>query len=379
MTKNSWLALGFVALVVVLVLLLPAVGWYSRIQDEGSNLTKRRTVNFIGSSISCADNAGQLRTDCTLTGGSSSGYDTIWNQGTPVASAASSTVLDCQGTLITCSQFGTTSTRLTITNPTPQPTPTVVYGFDLFRALTPAPCLTTGLCTSINITNPAAIFDCNPSGLIAGRANCNALVTAVPTATPQPTPTIYPTPTLVPTATPIPAVNTATPIPTPTPGRFDEFPLAVITANHTTTTNGFETIDSNGSAPNLGFTLAGGSDYYFRFTIGFTTSATANGVAFSIDGPAAASMIYRVSLQTTANGTQGTDVFSDRVEVNELTGAATTSLPQTTQMIAIIEGHIWKSGGLTGTLNAAVKSENASPSSISVTNSGTSGWLIRTV
>lgn len=50
---------------------LGAAGGYDTIQDEGSSLTQRTTLNFIGSSITCADNAGKSRTDCTLTGGGS--------------------------------------------------------------------------------------------------------------------------------------------------------------------------------------------------------------------------------------------------------------------------------------------------------------------
>jgi hypothetical protein len=38
---------------------------YNRIQEEGSNLTQRAILNFVGTSVTCADNAGQTRTDCT--------------------------------------------------------------------------------------------------------------------------------------------------------------------------------------------------------------------------------------------------------------------------------------------------------------------------
>ncbi|MCB1008456.1 MAG: hypothetical protein KDB94_06135, partial [Acidobacteria bacterium] len=42
---------------------------YDEIQDEATPLTKRAKVNFTGSGVSCADNAGSTRTDCTFTGG----------------------------------------------------------------------------------------------------------------------------------------------------------------------------------------------------------------------------------------------------------------------------------------------------------------------
>lgn len=39
---------------------------YSTVQDEGSDLTQRSKLNFIGSNIACVDNSGSSRTDCTL-------------------------------------------------------------------------------------------------------------------------------------------------------------------------------------------------------------------------------------------------------------------------------------------------------------------------
>ena len=42
-------------------------GGYVTILDEGSPLTARTAVNFIGTPITCVDNAGATRTDCTVT------------------------------------------------------------------------------------------------------------------------------------------------------------------------------------------------------------------------------------------------------------------------------------------------------------------------
>lgn len=47
-----------------------AGSFYATVQEEGTPLTQRPTINFIGSSITCVDNAGNTRTDCTITGGS---------------------------------------------------------------------------------------------------------------------------------------------------------------------------------------------------------------------------------------------------------------------------------------------------------------------
>lgn len=46
-----------------------ATSAYATVQDEGVALTQRPTVNFIGSAITCVDNSGATRTDCTVTGG----------------------------------------------------------------------------------------------------------------------------------------------------------------------------------------------------------------------------------------------------------------------------------------------------------------------
>jgi len=48
---------------------------YDTIQDEASALTKRAILNFIGAGVTCVDNAGSTRTDCTIPGGVSSWSD----------------------------------------------------------------------------------------------------------------------------------------------------------------------------------------------------------------------------------------------------------------------------------------------------------------
>lgn len=47
-------------------------GGYATVQDEASNLTQRTTLNFTGTGVSCADNAGSSRTDCTINSGAAS-------------------------------------------------------------------------------------------------------------------------------------------------------------------------------------------------------------------------------------------------------------------------------------------------------------------
>lgn len=89
-------------------------GGYATIQDEASNLTQRTIVNFTGAGVSCVDNAGNTRTDCTISGGGSSqvvlplpgGATNYWNypsSGTFVAGSgiSVSTITASSTTLIT--------------------------------------------------------------------------------------------------------------------------------------------------------------------------------------------------------------------------------------------------------------------------------------
>lgn len=64
----------------------PALPGYNTVQDEGSALTQRVIINFIGTGVSCADNSGSLRTDCTI---SSTGITGSVSSGTfPVGTGA---------------------------------------------------------------------------------------------------------------------------------------------------------------------------------------------------------------------------------------------------------------------------------------------------
>lgn len=45
---------------------------YATVQDEATPLTQRATLNFTGAGVTCADNAGSTRTDCTIPGASTS-------------------------------------------------------------------------------------------------------------------------------------------------------------------------------------------------------------------------------------------------------------------------------------------------------------------
>ena len=52
---------------------------YSTVQDEGVALTQRSAINFTGAGVTCADNAGSTRTDCTIPGGSGGTFATTYS------------------------------------------------------------------------------------------------------------------------------------------------------------------------------------------------------------------------------------------------------------------------------------------------------------
>ena len=56
-----------------------AAAYYQTVEQSGSALTQRPTLNFTGSGVSCVDNSGATRTDCTISGGGSSGYTPFAN------------------------------------------------------------------------------------------------------------------------------------------------------------------------------------------------------------------------------------------------------------------------------------------------------------
>jgi hypothetical protein len=60
---------------------------YSNIFDDGTGpVTQRNDINFVGAGVVVTDDAGNQATLVTIPGGGGSGYDTIEDEGTPVAS-----------------------------------------------------------------------------------------------------------------------------------------------------------------------------------------------------------------------------------------------------------------------------------------------------
>jgi hypothetical protein len=85
-----------------------ADGQPRQVQEEGADLTVRDKVNFIGAGITCADNAGQARTDCTVAAGSGDVVGPASSTAAAVAAFSSTTgkALQNTGVLITTASGG---------------------------------------------------------------------------------------------------------------------------------------------------------------------------------------------------------------------------------------------------------------------------------
>lgn len=94
----------------ILSLTNPAVG-YDQIQEEGSNLAKRRTLNVIGSAFTATDNPGNSRTDLTadadLNALASNVTNGFWAAGTNIARTLTGTA----------NEIGVTNGNGTVGNP----------------------------------------------------------------------------------------------------------------------------------------------------------------------------------------------------------------------------------------------------------------------
>lgn len=78
---------------------------YNTIQDEGSALTQRAIVNFIGSGITCVDD-GSSKTNCTVSTGAASAYDQLQEEGVNITQRST---IDFVGSGFTISDTGSKS------------------------------------------------------------------------------------------------------------------------------------------------------------------------------------------------------------------------------------------------------------------------------
>ncbi len=83
---------------------------YQTIKDEGSSLTQRTILNFTGAGVSCVDNAGATRTDCTISSGGSTGNWTFTGDAADDTGAAVLTIGATTATGVTLSRTAGTIT-----------------------------------------------------------------------------------------------------------------------------------------------------------------------------------------------------------------------------------------------------------------------------
>jgi hypothetical protein len=88
-----------------------AGGGYTTIKDETTTLTARSTLAFLGSGVSCGDNAGQ--TECTITSGGGGITGSLTSGRIPVASGAS-TVVDTANFTFDTTNFRLLAQNLTV-------------------------------------------------------------------------------------------------------------------------------------------------------------------------------------------------------------------------------------------------------------------------
>ena len=93
---------------------------YDTVIDDSGTLTQRRKVFFTGAGVTCVDNGGSAQTDCTITGSAVSAYDTVQEEG---SSLTQRTTINFIGSYITCID-NASKTECTIVTPTPRPTDT---------------------------------------------------------------------------------------------------------------------------------------------------------------------------------------------------------------------------------------------------------------
>ncbi len=86
---------------------------YNSILDEAAALAARNTVNFTGAGVTCTDDAGNLRTNCAISGTAGPAYATVQEEGAALAQRAS---LNFIGTAVTCvDNAGAARTDCTVT------------------------------------------------------------------------------------------------------------------------------------------------------------------------------------------------------------------------------------------------------------------------
>lgn len=90
---------------------------YATVQDEATPLTQRATINFTGAGVSCVDNSGSTRTDCTITSGGGGGTRaTVYAAGANAADQTETIATAKGGAAITKDDGSYTGSLVSVTN-----------------------------------------------------------------------------------------------------------------------------------------------------------------------------------------------------------------------------------------------------------------------
>lgn len=120
-------------------------------------------------------------------------------------------------------------------------------------------------------------------------------------------------------------------------------------------TNANATANTMADITGLSFSVTAGETYFFRFTIMYTAALSTTGSRFSVNGPAAPTLLsYRGSVGSGASA----EVLNNGNATYDLPAAAATSSAAAAANIAIVEGFIKPSA--TGTVIARFASEISS-------------------
>lgn len=128
------------------------------------------------------------------------------------------------------------------------------------------------------------------------------------------------------------------------------YPFTIITSDVTTTSSSLSDVTG------LSFPVTSGHTYRFSFVIPYTSSATANGAWFSLNGASVSLLIYRTFIQTTTSQTN--------YHANSYDGGATSTSSSSGNNMSTIEGMLIASA--TGNVIARFASEVATTQSITV-------------
>lgn len=125
-------------------------------------------------------------------------------------------------------------------------------------------------------------------------------------------------------------------------------PAIVVLASDVTNANA--TPNTLADVTGLGFSVDAGRTYWFRFSIDFTSAATTTGARFTVNGPAATRIAYRMTQAFAATSQTQTNNSA-----YQQPASCSASVPYTTGNISIVEGFVTPSASGTLQLQFASK------------------------